>query len=297
MSAPPLFPPSLPLLPTMVWCGPVRQLSSVLIVDTGSGTCLCGFAGFPRVVFLYVVVRPLMLRIKAGFFQKDSDAGLVLLVILSALCFLLLSSDPDARHLGRSGPEGQVCSTRVLPRSSSNATVAYLAGFAGDDFYAVFPSVVVGRTGMIGICVGVDQKDLYAFSTVCNDRCHGLWGAENCGISAVAVHAGRRHFLRCAEADFHGPSDQGDSPVTRGYGDRWPCLCSRAVPCRDAEACPMVHTVCWTTGALFCRACWSSTSQSWCRGRFPCGSVRFLAVDAPVVRVVRVLTAVVSVTA
>ena len=59
-------------------------------------------------------------------------------------------------------------------------------------------------------------------STVCHDRCHGLRGAENCGISAVAVHAGRRHFLRCAEADFHGPCDHGDSPVTRGYGGRWP---------------------------------------------------------------------------
>ena len=57
--------------------------------------------GFPRAVFLYVVVRPLMLRIKAGMNQKDSDAGLVLLVSPSALCFLLLSSDPDARHLGR----------------------------------------------------------------------------------------------------------------------------------------------------------------------------------------------------
>ena len=56
----------------------------------------------------FVVVRPLVLRIKAGMYQKDSDAGLVL---LSALCFLLLSSDPDVRHLGRYGPEGQVCST------------------------------------------------------------------------------------------------------------------------------------------------------------------------------------------
>ena len=84
----------------------------------------------------FVVVRPLMLRIKAGMNQKDSDAGLVLLVKLSALCFLLLSSDPDVRHLGRYGPKGQVCSTRVWPRSS-NATVGYLAGFAGDDIYTV----------------------------------------------------------------------------------------------------------------------------------------------------------------
>ena len=47
----------------------------------------------------FVVVRPLMLRIKARMNQKDSDAGLVLLVILSALCFLLLSSDPHDRHM------------------------------------------------------------------------------------------------------------------------------------------------------------------------------------------------------
>ena len=71
-----------------------------------------------------------MLRIKAGMNQKDSDAELVLLVALSALSFLLLSSDPDARHLGWYGPDGQVCSSRVWPRSSSNAAVAYLAGFA-----------------------------------------------------------------------------------------------------------------------------------------------------------------------
>ena len=28
----------------------------------GSDNCWCGFAGFPRAVFLYVVVRPLMLH-------------------------------------------------------------------------------------------------------------------------------------------------------------------------------------------------------------------------------------------
>ena len=32
-------------------------------------------------------------------------------------------------------------------------------------------------------------------STVCNDMCHGLWGAENCGISAVAVHRRSSLFL------------------------------------------------------------------------------------------------------
>ena len=92
----------------------------------------------------FVVVRPLMLRIKAGMNQNDSDAGLVLLVMLSSLCFLLLSSDPDVRHLGRYGPEGQVCSTRVWPRSS-NAAEAFLAGFAGDGIYTVsLPSLSAG---------------------------------------------------------------------------------------------------------------------------------------------------------
>ena len=83
--------------------------------------------------------------------------------MLSALCFLLLSSDPDARQLGRYGPDGQVCSSRVWPRSSSGAAVAYSAGFAGDDIFAVFPSVFVGRTGTLGIMVVMDQKDCIAF--------------------------------------------------------------------------------------------------------------------------------------
>ena len=58
------------------------------------------------------------------------------------------------------------------------------------------------------------------------DACHhGRYGPE--GTLCVAVQktadfpqlqflAGRRHFLRCAEADFHGPCDHGDSPVMRG---------------------------------------------------------------------------------
>ena len=69
--------------------------------------------------------------------QKDSEAGLVLLVMLSALCFLLLSSDPDARHLGMEG----ILNEGV---AALNAAVAYLAGFAGDDIYAVFPSLSSG---------------------------------------------------------------------------------------------------------------------------------------------------------
>ena len=32
--------------------------------------------------------------------------------------------------------------------------------------------------------------------------------ADNCGISAVTVHHGRRHSCHYAEADPHGPCDQ-----------------------------------------------------------------------------------------
>ena len=49
--------------------------------------------------------------------------------------------------------------------------------------------------------------------------------AENCGFSAVAVHQGRRHFLRGSEAYPHGPCDHGDSLAARGYGGRCP-FCS-----------------------------------------------------------------------
>ena len=45
-----------------------------LVVDSGSGICRCGFAGFLRAVFLYVFVEPQMLRIMAGMNQRDSYA-------------------------------------------------------------------------------------------------------------------------------------------------------------------------------------------------------------------------------
>ena len=109
----------------------------------------------------------------AGFgFQADIVEFYVLLSASSLVSCFQLSSDPDARHLGRYGPEGQVCSMRVWPRSSSNAAVAlFRAGFAGyDASHAEFP-LVVGRTGMLGILVSMDQKDRYAFSCCSHAHC------------------------------------------------------------------------------------------------------------------------------
>ena len=154
----------------------------------------------------FVVVRPLMLRIKAGMNQKDSDAGLVL---FSALCFLLLSSDSDVRHLGRYGPEGQVCSTGVWPRSSNAQWHIWLVLLV--TISTLFP-VIVGRTRMLGILVGTDQKVRFAFSCcshvhcvqrqVCNDRCHGLWGAESCSIFRSCCSCRSSTFLSLCRGRF-----------------------------------------------------------------------------------------------
>ena len=88
----------------------------------------------------------------------------------------------------------------------STTAVFFWAGFAGYDApYAEFP-LVVGRTGMLGILVGMDQKDRHAarcFSVaflghagdmpvVVNNRCLGfyysaekLWRSRSCRSSQV----------------------------------------------------------------------------------------------------------------
>ena len=83
--------------------------------------CMVGFTGIaPRAVFLSVVVRPWMLGIMAGVYQKDrsldivdSCSGMCLAGfagrLLLALCALQLSAGPDARHHGLYGPEGHLC--------------------------------------------------------------------------------------------------------------------------------------------------------------------------------------------
>ena len=158
------------------------------------------------------------------------------------------------------------------------------AGFAGyDASYAEFP-FVVGMTRMLGILVSMDQKDRYAFSGCSHAHCvqpqvPWLWGAEDCGISAVAVHPGRRHFLRDAEAYFHGPCDMETPQLRLDTVVAGPLLQVVQFPVVAQRQFPMVQTVCRTTetlqllhtvfNALLCRACWSSTSRSWCRGLFP----------------------------
>ena len=76
------------------------------------------FAGFAgdvtfRAVFPSVVAWPEMLGIVAGMDLKDSPWHVQGLFFFLALCSLWLQTGPDARHLGRYGPEGHVRSWLV----------------------------------------------------------------------------------------------------------------------------------------------------------------------------------------
>ena len=99
-----------------------------------------------------------MFGIMAGMGQKNTySVGCFPGDELPRAVFLPWLTGPDARHHGRYEPAGQSC-CEVL-RSLPTSAVAYLAGYAGDDIFAVFPSVVVGMLKMLGILVGMDQKD------------------------------------------------------------------------------------------------------------------------------------------
>ena len=99
-----------------------------------------------------------------------------------------------------------------------NGSCIFWAGFAGyDASYAEFP-LVVGRTGMLGTLVGMDQKDRYAarcftvavlghagdMPVVVNNRCLGFHSAEKLEVPQLPFFSGRRYPCRGAEADSHG---------------------------------------------------------------------------------------------
>ena len=80
-----------------------------LVVDSGSGICQAGSAGFPHAVSLYVVVRPKMLRIMAGMNQMDSYAvGWFCWYCTSRCVPSCRRQATDACHHVRCGPEGAV---------------------------------------------------------------------------------------------------------------------------------------------------------------------------------------------
>ena len=136
---------------------------------------------------------------------------------------------------------------------------------SGDVLVArVVVSLVVDA--VVGLTLGlIAHVDVVVFVVAILHRIFCVWRLPlfmNCGISAVAVHAGRRHFLCCAEADFHGPCDHGDSPVTRGHGGRcpffavvqFPVVKQRLVPWSKLSVGPQGFSSCSTRCSMPCCA-------------------------------------------
>ena len=130
---------------------------------------------------------------------------------------------------------------------------------------------------------------------------------KNCWFSAVAVHQGRSHSCRGAEADPHGPCDHGVSTVAVRYGFlRSCCACCVASQVQVVEvtvAIPQLHRVRhhrvvdirvltqrqFPLDQLFSRPLRFSSCSSlmWCSMSLLCGSTgqvvaRPVVVDIPV---------------
>ena len=112
----------------------------VFVFDSVSGIFMCGFAGFPRAVFVFVVVKPKMLRIMVGMAQKDSYAAGVA-GILAGFARYAAPRAVFPLFLGSAG-------RRILASLAKEVQAAlvvdncgmFMVGFARDDaLRAVFP--------------------------------------------------------------------------------------------------------------------------------------------------------------
>ena len=204
--------------------------------------------------------------------------------ILAATCpHGCLQAHPRCLHLGRYGPEGHLChdtETAFVRTWKPGLSIChwYLAptcsvpvtleehkkiwSFLGDDD-ADFCDLVSGSH-----LFGVRQwstgswtflgDDFWMFSVSSSCWCNtgfmlrqfteAFWvsTAENCGVSAVAVHRWSSNFLSWCTGRFPWSCCSADhrySTVVLERGDRCPC-------CAKSFTCPL----CATTGALICVA-------------------------------------------
>ena len=164
-----------------------------LLLSTGP-RCLASWPIWTRRTVLFVFV---VNHCSGIGFSGDSACRAVFLS--------LLSSGPDARHPGRYGPEGHFCSEVVAALVADHGSVMSAGPPAGGQL----------RGGVLA------------------DMVHMVQTAENFGNSAVAVHQGRRLFLRGAQADSHGPCDHRDS---QWRGGRRPTLQVVQISRRGTEA-------------------------------------------------------------
>ena len=226
------------------------ELPGIMVgMDVKDSLCYAGYAT-PRVTFPSVFVRPRMLCIMAGMDQKVSvfyGSGICMAGIAGNVLRVVF---PTVDVRPRCSASGSVWTRRTGMLIEGVAALVFecgsgllWAGFAGyDASHAEFP-LVVGRTRMLGILVSMDQKDRYAFSGCSHAHCvqrqvPWLWGAENCGISAVAV-------FQVVDTPFVTQRCIPMVLVTMEIPQlrldmvgRWPFVAGRAVPCCDAEADP-----------------------------------------------------------
>ena len=174
-------------------------------------------------VFLSFVDRPEMLGIIACVYQKDSstlvvvygsgvrDAGLDGL----RLRFLLASPGPGC-SASWADMDQKDSSLRALVVTTAVACARLVLLVILHLALSLSPSCRQAR--MLAILAGMDLIDSYVI-------CWWFRLQETVGVSAVAVHQGRRLVLRGTQAASHGPCDHGVSPVARGHGGSHSCSC------------------------------------------------------------------------
>ena len=267
------------------------ELPGIMVgMDVKESLCFAGYAT-PRVAFPSGVVRPRMLCIMASMDQKVSvfyGSGILLAGIAGNALRVVF---PTVVVRSRCSASGSVWTIRTGIVNEGMAALVFecgsgllWAGFAGyDASHAEFP-LVVGRTGDARHFGRYEPEGplrvCWLFTRpLCATTGAKAWGAENCGISAVAVfQVVDTPFVtqRCIPmvlVTMEIPQLRLDMVVDG------PLLQVVHFPVVTPSLIPMVQTVCRTTetlqllhtvfNALLCRACWSSTSRSWCRGLFP----------------------------
>ena len=183
-----------------------------LVVDSGSGICRVGFAGFPRAVFLFVCQAQDAPHL-AGINQRDSYAvGWFCWYCTSRFVPSCRLQATDACHHSRYGPEGAV-----------RGAVQKTAEIPQLQFITVVDiSFVVQR--LIAMVLATIEFPQLRVETVVD--------ALILQVVQISCHG--------TKAGSHGPDSLSDhtSCSTR------PCRTGRAdFPCGGGEACPTVQTV------------------------------------------------------
>ena len=175
--------------------------------DSYCGMYKAGYAGCdaPCAVFVFLVLRPMVLGIMAGMVQKDSCSG---------MC--------KAGFTGYAAPRA-VFFVVVRPRCSASwpvwnrLTVTQWAGFLVTMHLALCSLVCTPL--MLAIMAVMDQKDSHVMVPLVRLQ----KTVESPQLQSIV---GRRHLFRGAEAVSHGPDSSSDhrfSPVAV-QGGRRPCL-------------------------------------------------------------------------